>query len=136
MKGKIKTTADFCIRCFNFELSLFEKPVDCRTLSSAAVERERVSASTKGSTVRISFPWFCFPYKLPWLFIRHKISYENFGFAQFPVATGSEFRIQQAKSFAVAQAKQDGCTGNFKILDSPFGNFLLPVIPSPAEFVE
>ncbi|XP_022154670.1 uncharacterized protein LOC111021873 isoform X2 [Momordica charantia] len=49
-----------------------------RTLSSAAVERERVSASTKGST--------------------------------FPVATGSEFRIQQAKSFAVAQAKQDGCT--------------------------
>ncbi|KAG7030460.1 hypothetical protein SDJN02_08807, partial [Cucurbita argyrosperma subsp. argyrosperma] len=53
-----------------------------------------------------------------------------------PVSSGSEFRILQDKSSAVAEAKQDCCTGNFKILDSPFGNFLLPVIPSPAELVE
>ncbi|XAR53393.1 hypothetical protein NMG60_11021934 [Bertholletia excelsa] len=42
-------------------------------------------------------------------------------------------RIQQAKSFAVAQAQQDGCMANFKIFDSPFGNFLVPVIPTRAE---
>ncbi|EXC28699.1 hypothetical protein L484_006995 [Morus notabilis] len=39
-------------------------------------------------------------------------------------------RIQQAKNFAIAQAQQDGCTGNFKIFDSPFGNYFVPVIPS------
>ncbi|KAL9440742.1 hypothetical protein AB3S75_019417 [Citrus x aurantiifolia] len=42
-------------------------------------------------------------------------------------------RIQQAKNFAVAQAQQEGCTGNFKIFDSPFGNFLVPVIPTRKE---
>lgn len=42
-------------------------------------------------------------------------------------------RIQQAKNYAVAQAQQEGCTGNFKIFDSPFGNFLVPVIPTRAE---
>ncbi|CAK9326676.1 unnamed protein product [Citrullus colocynthis] len=52
-----------------------------RTLSSAAVERQGVSASTKGSI--------------------------------FPVSSGSELRILQDKSSAVAEAKQDGCTGIF-----------------------
>ncbi|KAK4372862.1 hypothetical protein RND71_008246 [Anisodus tanguticus] len=42
-------------------------------------------------------------------------------------------KIQQARNFAVAQAHQDGCTGNFRIFDSPFGNFLVPVIPTRAE---
>ncbi|XP_022999554.1 hexokinase-1-like [Cucurbita maxima] len=32
-----------------------------------------------------------------------------------PVASGSEFRILQDKSSAVAEAKQDCCTGNFKM---------------------
>ncbi|KAK2989612.1 hypothetical protein RJ640_027386 [Escallonia rubra] len=41
--------------------------------------------------------------------------------------------VQQARDFAVAQAQQEGCTGNFKSFDSPFGNFLLPVIPTRAE---
>ncbi|KAH9649082.1 hypothetical protein KPL70_025845 [Citrus sinensis] len=52
-----------------------------------------------------------------------------------PVAQTSEInvRIQKAKNFAVAQAQQEGCTGNFKIFDSPFGNFLMPVIPTRKE---
>ncbi|EYU30699.1 hypothetical protein ABFS82_11G054600 [Erythranthe guttata] len=44
-----------------------------------------------------------------------------------------DLKIQQAKCFAVAQAQQDCCTGNFKIFDSPFGNYLVPVIPTRAE---
>ncbi|ESR41142.1 hypothetical protein CICLE_v10027258mg, partial [Citrus x clementina] len=52
-----------------------------------------------------------------------------------PVAQTSEInvRIQQAKNFTVAQAQQEGCTGNFKIFYSPFGNFLVPVIPTSKE---
>ncbi|XVE54182.1 hypothetical protein DITRI_Ditri03aG0060000 [Diplodiscus trichospermus] len=46
---------------------------------------------------------------------------------------GISFRIQEAKNFAIAQTQQDGCTGNFKILDSQYGNFLVPVVPSRAE---
>ncbi|KAG8367326.1 hypothetical protein BUALT_Bualt16G0060600 [Buddleja alternifolia] len=42
-------------------------------------------------------------------------------------------RIQEARNHAVAQAQQDGCTGNFRIFDSPFGNYLVPVIPTRAE---
>lgn len=42
-------------------------------------------------------------------------------------------RIQQARNYAVAQAQQDGCTGNFRVFDSPFGNYLVPVIPTRAE---
>ncbi|KAI3514746.1 hypothetical protein L2E82_11787 [Cichorium intybus] len=42
-------------------------------------------------------------------------------------------RIQQAKNHAVAQAQQDGSKANFRIFDSPFGNFLLPVVPTRAE---
>ena len=41
--------------------------------------------------------------------------------------------IQQARDYAVAQAQQDGCTGNFRVIDSPFENYLLPVIPTRAE---
>ncbi|KAJ0090724.1 hypothetical protein Patl1_13357 [Pistacia atlantica] len=52
-----------------------------------------------------------------------------------PAAQTSEinFRIQQAKNFAVAQAQQEGSTANFRIFDSPFGNFLVPVIPTRKE---
>lgn len=45
----------------------------------------------------------------------------------------AQMRIQEAKNQAAKQAQQDCCTGNFKIFDSPFGNYFLPVIPSPAE---
>ncbi|GKV11799.1 hypothetical protein SLEP1_g23020 [Rubroshorea leprosula] len=47
-----------------------------------------------------------------------------------------DVRIQQARNFAVAEAQKDGCTGNYKIFDSPFGNFLVPVVPSQAELAE
>lgn len=46
---------------------------------------------------------------------------------------GVNFRISQTKNEAVAQAQQDGCTGNYRIFDSPFENFLVPVIPTRAE---
>lgn len=45
-------------------------------------------------------------------------------------------KIQQARNFAVAQAQQDGCKGNYKVFDSPFGNYLIPVIPTRAELGE
>ncbi|WJX25991.1 hypothetical protein P8452_14975 [Trifolium repens] len=35
--------------------------------------------------------------------------------------------------FAITQAQQDGCTGNYRIFDSPYGNFLVPVVPTHAE---
>ncbi|CAO2822903.1 unnamed protein product [Amaranthus hypochondriacus] len=41
--------------------------------------------------------------------------------------------IQQSRNHAVAQAQQEGCTANFRIFDSPFGNFLIPVIPTRSE---
>lgn len=44
-----------------------------------------------------------------------------------------DLRIQQAKNHAIAQAQQDGSKANFKIFDSPFGNFLVPVVPTRAE---
>ncbi|KAI9128780.1 hypothetical protein K1719_000263 [Acacia pycnantha] len=57
------------------------------------------------------------------------------GGLQAPVVeiSGSKFRIQQAKNFAIAQAQADGCTGNYRINDSPFGNFLVPAIPTRAD---
>ncbi|KAF7813884.1 TRNA-2-methylthio-N(6)-dimethylallyladenosine synthase [Senna tora] len=60
---------------------------------------------------------------------------ENFVDTMIPVAqtSGINLRIEQAKTFAVAQAQQDGCTGNYRIFDSPFANFLVPVIPTRAE---
>ncbi|KMT03208.1 hypothetical protein BVRB_8g197570 [Beta vulgaris subsp. vulgaris] len=48
-------------------------------------------------------------------------------------AAGAPVSIQQARSYAVAQAQEEGCTANFRIFDSPFGNFLIPVIPTRAE---
>lgn len=44
--------------------------------------------------------------------------------------------MQQARDLAVAQAQQDGVLGNFKIFDSPFGNFLVPVIPTAKELAD
>ncbi|KAI3694771.1 hypothetical protein L1987_77751 [Smallanthus sonchifolius] len=44
-----------------------------------------------------------------------------------------DLRIQQAKNHAIAQAQQDGSKANFRIFDSPFGNFLVPVVPTRAE---
>ncbi|KAL2500962.1 uncharacterized protein Fot_34810 [Forsythia ovata] len=44
--------------------------------------------------------------------------------------------IRQARDSAVAQAQQDGCTGNFRIFDSPYGNYLVPVIPTLADLGE
>ncbi|PRQ46715.1 hypothetical protein RchiOBHm_Chr2g0091981 [Rosa chinensis] len=49
---------------------------------------------------------------------------------------GSSSSIRQARDFAVAQAQQDGVLGNFKIFDSPFGNFLVPVIPTAKELAD
>lgn len=49
------------------------------------------------------------------------------------MAAGAHINIQRAKNFAVAQAQQEGCTANFRIFDSPFGNFLIPAIPTRAE---
>ncbi|KAI3757947.1 hypothetical protein L6452_05491 [Arctium lappa] len=34
---------------------------------------------------------------------------------------------------AVAQAQQEGSKVNFRIFDSPFGNFQVPVVPTHAE---
>ncbi|KAL1555005.1 hypothetical protein AAHA92_15494 [Salvia divinorum] len=48
-------------------------------------------------------------------------------------ANNVSLRIQQARDHAVAQAQQDGCTGNFRVFNSPFGNYLVPVIPTRAE---
>jgi hypothetical protein len=39
----------------------------------------------------------------------------------------------QNKYFAITQAQQDGCTGNYRIFDSPYGNFLVPGVPTHAE---
>ncbi|KAI7728040.1 hypothetical protein M8C21_014995 [Ambrosia artemisiifolia] len=44
-----------------------------------------------------------------------------------------DLRVQQAKNHAIAQAQQDGSKANFRIFDSPFGNFLVPVVPTRAE---
>lgn len=44
-------------------------------------------------------------------------------------------KVQQAKKFAVTQAQQEGCLGNYRSFDSPFGNFLVPVIPTHADLI-
>ncbi|KAI4350790.1 hypothetical protein L6164_005206 [Bauhinia variegata] len=49
---------------------------------------------------------------------------------------GINSSIEQAKNFSVAQARHDGSTGNYRIFDSPYGNFLLPVVPTCAELAE
>ncbi|XP_068638922.1 uncharacterized protein [Aristolochia californica] len=50
-----------------------------------------------------------------------------------PAVGTSDSKVQQAKRFAVAQAQQDGRTGNFRSFNSHFGNHLLPVIPTKAD---
>lgn len=57
---------------------------------------------------------------------------------QIPLAQTDKinFRIQQAKNFAVAQAQQEGCTGSYQVFDSPFGNFFVPVVPTRAELAD
>lgn len=47
--------------------------------------------------------------------------------------SGVDLTIQQAKNIAVTEVQQDGCTGNFKIIDSQYGNFLVPVVPTLSE---
>ncbi|XP_072966764.1 uncharacterized protein [Typha angustifolia] len=44
-----------------------------------------------------------------------------------------DLMVQQAKKFAVIQAQQEGCLGNYRSFDSPFGNYLVPVIPTHAD---
>ncbi|KAJ0964766.1 hypothetical protein J5N97_025904 [Dioscorea zingiberensis] len=46
---------------------------------------------------------------------------------------GIDFKVRQDKKFAVAQAQQEGCLGNYRSFDSPFGNYLVPVIPTRSE---
>ncbi|XP_030465127.1 uncharacterized protein LOC115684520 [Syzygium oleosum] len=48
-------------------------------------------------------------------------------------SSGMNMKIEQAKRFAVAQAQRDGSTGNYRIFDSPYGNFLVPVVPTRAD---
>ncbi|XP_009410896.2 uncharacterized protein LOC135585447 isoform X1 [Musa acuminata AAA Group] len=53
---------------------------------------------------------------------------------QIPTAPARvQLQIQQAKKFAVTQAQQEGCLGNYRSFDSPFGNYLVPVIPTRAD---
>lgn len=48
-------------------------------------------------------------------------------------STSAQTSLIHDRNAAVAQAQQDGWTGSFRIFDSPFRNFLVPVIPTPAE---
>ncbi|KEH27217.1 hypothetical protein MTR_6g088800 [Medicago truncatula] len=48
-------------------------------------------------------------------------------------SSGINSTVSQNKSFAATQAQQDGCTGNYRIFYSPYGNFLVPVVPTHAE---
>lgn len=36
---------------------------------------------------------------------------------------------------AVAEAKRDHWLGSFKSFESPFGNFIVPVVPTRADFL-
>jgi len=45
----------------------------------------------------------------------------------------TNLKIQQAKKYAVTQAQQEGWLGNFRSFDSPFGNYLVPLIPTHAD---
>ncbi|KAK9059477.1 hypothetical protein SSX86_020179 [Deinandra increscens subsp. villosa] len=61
------------------------------------------------------------------------ISSEFFSVNVAQPAVVVDLRIQQAKNHAIAQAQQDGSKANFRIFDSPFGNFLVPAVPTRAE---
>lgn len=42
-------------------------------------------------------------------------------------------RIQQARNYAVEEARRDGCTANYQVFDSAFGNYLVPLTPTRAQ---
>ncbi|KAI0496496.1 hypothetical protein KFK09_022813 [Dendrobium nobile] len=46
-----------------------------------------------------------------------------------------DLNIQLAKKHAVSQARSEGCLGNFRSFDSPFGNYLVPVIPTKTDLL-
>ncbi|XP_020581872.1 uncharacterized protein LOC110025634 [Phalaenopsis equestris] len=46
-----------------------------------------------------------------------------------------DLNVQLAKKNAVIQAQSEGCLGNFRSFDSPFGNHLVPVIPTKADLL-
>jgi hypothetical protein len=56
--------------------------------------------------------------------------------AGVPSAAVDLLRIKEAKKFAVAQAQQEACLGIYKSFDSPFGNFLVPVIPTLEDLLQ
>ena len=47
-----------------------------------------------------------------------------------------DLKIKEAKKFAVIQAKQEGCLGNYISFDSLFGNYLVPVIPTREDLLQ
>lgn len=47
-----------------------------------------------------------------------------------------DLRIKEAKKFAVTQAQQEACLGNYRSFDSPFGNFLVPAIPTLEDLLQ
>ncbi|KAK7245467.1 hypothetical protein RIF29_40313 [Crotalaria pallida] len=53
-----------------------------------------------------------------------------------PLSHGIQVSSNTKKDIAIrptAEAQKDGCTGNYRLFDSPFGNFLVPVVPTRAE---
>lgn len=49
------------------------------------------------------------------------------------IPMGQTNNVKKAQNYAMVEAHQDGCTGNFRTFESVFGNYLVPVIPSRAE---
>ncbi|KAF3335039.1 hypothetical protein FCM35_KLT21643 [Carex littledalei] len=47
-----------------------------------------------------------------------------------------DLKIKEAKKFAVIQAQQEACLGNYRSFDSLFGNFLVPVIPTREDLLQ
>lgn len=47
-----------------------------------------------------------------------------------------DLKIKEAKKFAVSQAQQEACLGNYRSFDSLFGNFLVPVIPTREDLLQ
>lgn len=123
----LKQVWNFCIlrdhEYFNFSVLLF--PIT-RIIASPTSKEERVDkpVRTLSETTRVLSS------VLAELWIHMNVSFRYN--LQVPVAQigSTNFRIQQAKHFAIAQAQQDGCTGNFRIFDSPFGNYFVPVVPT------
>ncbi|KAM3249877.1 hypothetical protein P3L10_011647 [Capsicum annuum] len=49
------------------------------------------------------------------------------------IATTQTSSLIKERDVALTQAKLDKATGNFRVFDSPFRNFLVPVIPTLAD---